>query len=48
MVLSNVDRASVSKSLLRLDGEETFDLILTAEDIGSYKPSLRHFEMMLA
>ena len=36
MVLSNVDCASFSKSLLRLDGEKTFDLILTAEDIGSY------------
>jgi 2-haloalkanoic acid dehalogenase type II len=47
VVLSNVDRDSFSKSLPKLGGEGTFDLILTAEDIGSYKPDLNNFEFML-
>ncbi|KAA8893310.1 HAD-like domain-containing protein [Sphaerosporella brunnea] len=47
VVLSNVDRASFATSLPKLGGEGTFDLILTAEDIGSYKPDLRNFECAL-
>ncbi|KAI5850859.1 putative hydrolase [Tricharina praecox] len=47
VVLSNVDRESFANSLPRLGGEGVFDLVLTAEDIGGYKPALRNFEVML-
>ena len=46
VILSNVDNASFAFSNKRLRVE--FDAIYTAEDIGSYKPSLRNFEYMLA
>jgi 2-haloacid dehalogenase len=39
--LSNVDRASFAASNARLG--VTFTSVLTAEDIGSYKPSPRNF-----
>jgi len=45
VILSNVDNASFSRSNARL--EVVFDAVLTAEDIGSYKPSPRNFEYML-
>jgi 2-haloacid dehalogenase/putative hydrolase of the HAD superfamily len=45
-ILSNVDRESFKGSNRRLGVE--FDWIMTAEDIGSYKPSLRNFEFMIA
>jgi 2-haloacid dehalogenase len=45
VILSNVDNASFAFSNKRLQVE--FDAIYTAEDIGSYKPSLRNFEYML-
>ncbi len=45
-VLSNVDRASFAGSNRKLG--VAFDAVFTAEDIGSYKPSLRNFEYMLA
>jgi 2-haloacid dehalogenase len=44
-ILSNVDRASFARSNEKLG--VTFDLVLTAEDIGSYKPSRRNFETAL-
>jgi 2-haloacid dehalogenase len=44
-VLSNVDNESFAHSNRRL--EVQFDGIMTAEDIGSYKPSLRNFEYLL-
>ncbi len=40
-ILSNIDRASFAGSNARLG--VTFDLIVTAEDVGSYKPDLRNF-----
>ncbi len=46
IILSNVDNASFAGSHERLG--VTFDAIYTAEDIGSYKPSDRNFEYMLA
>jgi 2-haloalkanoic acid dehalogenase type II len=46
IILSNVDRESFSRSNERLGVE--FDQILTAEEIGSYKPSLRNFEYLIA
>lgn len=46
VILSNVDRASFRASLAHLRTE--FDAIYTAQDIGSYKPSLRNFEYMIA
>ena len=45
IILSNVDRQSFARSNEKLGVE--FDHIFTAEDIGSYKPSLRNFEYML-
>ena len=45
-VLSNVDRASFARSNEKLG--VAFDAVFTAEDIGSYKPSPRNFEYMLA
>ncbi|KAL2814142.1 HAD-like domain-containing protein [Aspergillus granulosus] len=48
VVLSNVDRESFAKTNAgSLQGFE-FDLIITAQDVGSYKPDLRNFEYMLA
>jgi 2-haloacid dehalogenase len=44
-VLSNVDNESFSHSNRKL--EVQFDGIMTAEDIGSYKPNLRNFEYLL-
>lgn len=44
-VLSNVDNESFSYSARRLGVR--FDGVMTAEDIGSYKPTLRNFEYML-
>jgi 2-haloacid dehalogenase len=41
IILSNVDRASFAGSNRRLD--VTFDEILTAQDIGSYKPDPANF-----
>jgi 2-haloacid dehalogenase len=46
IILSNVDRASFRFSLPKLGVE--FDAILTAEEIGSYKPDRRNFEYMIA
>jgi 2-haloalkanoic acid dehalogenase type II len=46
IILSNVDRTSFAGSNRRLGVE--FDQILTAEEIGSYKPDLRNFEYLLA
>ena len=42
VILSNVDRASFAKSNVKLGVE--FDRVLTAEEIGSYKPDIRNFE----
>jgi 2-haloacid dehalogenase len=44
-ILSNVDRESFKGSNKRLGVE--FDWIMTAQDIGSYKPSPRNFEYMI-
>jgi putative hydrolase of the HAD superfamily len=46
IILSNVDRASFTGSNERLG--VAFDAVLTAEDIGSYKPDPRNFETLLA
>lgn len=47
VVLSNVDRASFVRSNAGSLQGVPFDMILTAQDIGSYKPDLRNFEFML-
>jgi 2-haloacid dehalogenase len=47
VILSNVDRASFAGTSRRQLGV-TFDCILTAQDIGSYKPSSCNFEALLA
>jgi 2-haloalkanoic acid dehalogenase type II len=45
IILSNVDRDSFAGSKRWLN--VTFDSVLTAQDIGSYKPSLRNFDALL-
>ncbi len=42
MVLSNVDRASFAVSARRLGNP--FHAVVTAQDVGSYKPAPAHFE----
>ena len=44
-ILSNIDRASFAGSARRLGVD--FDAVLTAGEIGSYKPDPRNFEAML-
>ena len=45
VILSNIDRASfaASQTLLGID----FDLVITAEDVGSYKPDPANFTALL-
>jgi 2-haloalkanoic acid dehalogenase type II len=45
IVLSNIDRESFAASNARL--EVRFDAVVTAEDVGSYKPAERNFEALL-
>jgi 2-haloacid dehalogenase len=45
IILSNVDRASFAGSQARLG--VTFTSVLTAQDVGSYKPSPRNFAALL-
>jgi len=47
VVLSNVDRESFSGSNSGPLQSIPFDLVITAQDVGSYKPSPRNFEYML-
>ncbi|KAF4453569.1 putative hydrolase (HAD superfamily) [Fusarium austroafricanum] len=47
VVLSNVDRESFSGSNAGPLQGVPFDLIITAQDVGSYKPNLKNFEYML-
>lgn len=46
VILSNVDNRSFAASNERLQVE--FDAVYTAQDVGSYKPSDRNFDYMLA
>jgi 2-haloalkanoic acid dehalogenase type II len=46
IILSNIDRVSFAGSQARLAVE--FTTVLTAEEIGSYKPSPRNFDALLA
>jgi 2-haloacid dehalogenase len=46
VILSNVDRASFAVTNRQLG--VAFDLIVTAQDVGSYKPDTRNFDHMLA
>lgn len=45
VILSNVDRASFAESNRRLGVE--FDRVITAQDVGSYKPDLRNFRFLI-
>ena len=45
VILSNVDRASFAASNERLGVE--FDLVITAQDVGAYKPSASNFAALL-
>ena len=44
--LSNIDNASLESSCRKLDVR--FDIIVTAERVGAYKPDLPHFETAIA
>ncbi len=44
-ILSNVDRASFARSNARLGVD--FDLVITAQDVGTYKPSLQNFRALV-
>ncbi|KAF9691816.1 hypothetical protein EKO04_010194 [Ascochyta lentis] len=44
VILSNVDNTSFASSFL---SPFPFDAVLTAQDIGSYKPDLKNFEYLL-
>ncbi len=46
VVVSNVDRASFAHSNERLGVD--FDLVVTAQDVGAYKPAPAHFERAFA
>jgi 2-haloacid dehalogenase len=46
VILSNIDNASFAPSNQRL--QVMFDAIYTAQDVGSYKPSDRNFDYMIA
>jgi len=46
VIVSNVDRASFAHSNKKLGVD--FDLVVTAEDVGSYKPAPAHFERTFA
>lgn len=48
IVLSNVDKDSFAPTKQSLEHGFTFDKVLTAQEIGSYKPDPRNFEFMLA
>ena len=45
VILSNVDRASFAESNKKL--QVSFDKIVTAQDVGSYKPNLANFRQLL-
>jgi 2-haloalkanoic acid dehalogenase type II len=46
IILSNVDRMSFARSNRKLGVD--FDRIITAEDVGAYKPSSRNFEVLIS
>jgi 2-haloacid dehalogenase len=46
VILSNVDKQNFAASNKKLS--VAFDAVCTAEDIGSYKPSLKNFEHLIA
>jgi 2-haloalkanoic acid dehalogenase type II len=45
VILSNVDRASFAQSNEKL--QVAFDRVITAQDVGSYKPDNRNFEHLV-
>lgn len=47
VVLSNVDRQSFAASNAGPLQGIPFDMVITAQDVGSYKPNLKNFETML-
>jgi 2-haloalkanoic acid dehalogenase type II len=46
VILSNVDRASFAHSNVKLG--DVFDAVVTAQDVGSYKPDPRNFDAVIA
>lgn len=47
VILSNIDNASIAKTLSGPLAGVEFDAVYTAEDIGSFKPALANFEYLV-
>lgn len=47
VILSNIDNESIAATIAGPLGGVDFDLVLTAQDIGSYKPDLNNFNCLL-
>lgn len=47
VILSNIDNDSISRTISGPLSPVKFDLVLTAQEIGSYKPDLRNFEYLI-
>jgi len=47
VILSNIDNDTIARTISGPLGGVDFDLVLTAQDIGSYKPDLKNFEYLL-
>lgn len=49
VILSNIDRSSFAHTQAKLqsNGDFVFDKVITAQDIGSYKPDVANFEYAL-
>ncbi|KAE8441852.1 hypothetical protein EG329_004253 [Mollisiaceae sp. DMI_Dod_QoI] len=47
VMLSNIDNDTIARTISGPLGGVEFDLVLTAQDIGSYKPDLKNFEYLL-
>ncbi|KUJ20324.1 haloacid dehalogenase-like hydrolase family protein [Mollisia scopiformis] len=47
VMLSNIDNDSIARTISGPLAGVDFDLVLTAQEIGSYKPDLRNFEYLV-
>jgi len=47
VILSNIDVDSISRTISGPLSPVKFDLVLTAQEIGSYKPDLKNFEYLI-
>jgi 2-haloalkanoic acid dehalogenase type II len=47
VILSNIDNDSIARTISGPLAGVDFDLVLTAQEIGSYKPDLKNFEYLI-